>query len=381
MRKLRIAILASNLFPLPPDPTRLPPGFAGASERIMSKITDGLVAHGHDVKLYASGDSKTTGRLISVSEVASIHDQEIGLANHFEMEHLLIRRCYLDARDQIFDIIHSSFDTRSAYYSSFVSTPTVATLHSPLVGIKKRILEKIPDTQWYVSISNAQRKNLPNLRYAGTVYHGVDPKLYPAGDGAGGFLLIVGRITPDKGILQAAQLAHATGMPLQIFGTHHQGHGDAYWVQIVPYLGGNLVQHGGMLSQNDLFFRYGQAKAYLFPLQWEEPFGLVMIEAMACGTPVIAFARGSVPEIVVDGVTGYILNPSVEDIRGDWVVKRTGMEGMKEAIRRIYEMPNSQYRAMRLACRKRIEDYFTIEKMVAGYERVYEQILGLKTSL
>ena len=119
-----------------------------------------------------------------------------------------------------------------------------------------------------------------------------------------------------------------------------------------------------------------KAKAFLMTINWEEPFGLVMIEAMACGTPVVAFARGSVPEIVKDGETGFIINPSDDDVRGDWIIKKTGFEGLCEAVNKLYSLSQEEYKQMRLACRKRVEERFTIEKMVEEYEKVYQDVLN-----
>lgn len=120
---------------------------------------------------------------------------------------------------------------------------------------------------------------------------------------------------------------------------------------------------------------YGKAAYFLYPVQWEEPFGLVFLEAMTCGTPVIAFARGAVPEIIVDGVTGFIINPSDDDIRGDWIIKKTGVDGLREAIERISSLSKVNYEKMRQACRKHVEENFTVEKMVENYEKVYKKVI------
>ena len=130
------------------------------------------------------------------------------------------------------------------------------------------------------------------------------------------------------------------------------------------------------MGDNKLSDFYGRAKALLYPIEWEEPFGLVLIESMACGTPIVAFARGSIPEVVIDGETGFIVNPSDSDIRGNFIIKKTGKEGLKEAVEKIYAMSEAEYRQMRLNCRKHVEANFTVEKMVDGYEKVYQKLLG-----
>jgi glycosyltransferase involved in cell wall biosynthesis len=146
--------------------------------------------------------------------------------------------------------------------------------------------------------------------------------------------------------------------------------------EIKPYLSNDIIfeEHKGQERKLEL---YQNAKAFLFPIQWEEPFGLVLTEAMACGTPVIAFARGAIPEIVADGVTGFVVNPSEEDKRGDFIIKKTGIEGLVEAIQRLNSLPQEEYIKMRQASRKRVEDNFTIEKTVEGYENEYKKILGI----
>ena len=135
-----------------------------------------------------------------------------------------------------------------------------------------------------------------------------------------------------------------------------------------------IVFHLGFLEQKELVSYYQNAKLFLFPIEWEEPFGLVMIEAMAAGTPIVAFARGSVPEVIKDGETGFIVNSSDEDKRGDWIVKKVGIDGLCEAVERIYSMPKDHYRQMRKNCRGHVEKFFTIEKMIDNYEMVYKQI-------
>lgn len=371
---MRIAILSSNLFSTPADPEKLPPGHAAASETIMAQISEGMVARGHEVTLFASGDSQTSASLVSVRKTASILDPLIGFENHQEFEHLLISRCYQMAKTGCFDLIHSVFDTRSAYYAGLVQTPTVVTLHSPLEGTRKMILSEIPKTQWYVSISNAQRKGLPDLRYVANIYHGLDLTQFSFGEGKKENMLIVGRIHPKKGILEAALVARKIKKPLWILGSHANNK-EPYWQKLSSLIDQKTVFSVGMISKKEVADYYRQAKLFLFPLQWEEPFGLVMIEAMACGTPVVAFARGSVPEIVVDGETGYIVNSSETDKRGDWIIKKTGLEGIKEAVEKIYALPQDQYQAMRRACRIRVEKFFTVERMVSEYEAVYKKIL------
>jgi glycosyltransferase involved in cell wall biosynthesis len=367
---MRIAVLASNFIRLPPEPLYVPKGRSGASEYIMYVITETLVRRGHGVTLFASGDSSTSARLVSVTPSGTVLDPHIGPDKHIDYEYLLISRCYEMANSGAFDIIHSIFDVRSAVFAQFSHVPTVSTLHSPLVGTHKDILSKIPHTQWYVSVSDAQRIPLPNLRYAGTVYHGIDVGAFPQGDGAGNYLMLAGRMLESKGIDIGVKAALKAKKPLYLLGEPREG--DPYWTEkIAGYIDGVRVKHEGFIEKEKLVAFYANASAFLFPIQWEEPFGLVMIEAMACGTPVIAYNRGSVPEIVKDGVTGFIIDPDNADRpgKGTWSIKKQGIDGLVEAVGRIGEID-------RRACRRHVEEHFTVEKMVEGYERVYEKVLS-----
>ena len=365
--------MASDFIRVPPRPRDIPPGFSGAPEKIVSIIADKLVEREYNVTLFASGDSETKASLISLQKKATCLDPEIGEGKHVDFEYALISKCFQMANKGNFDIIYSNFDYRSAFFAPFSKIPVVSILHSPLVGNKKRLLESVSSYQYYVSISNAQRKNFPNLPYIATIYHGVDLNDFDFSEKENGYLAIVGRVHPYKGIEKAATVARKINKKLLIIGSHDE---KDYWKnKVKPKIDNKYVVYLGQLPQDKVIFYLKTARAFLFPIQWEEPFGLVMIEAMACGTPVVAFARGSVPEIVVDGKTGFIVNSSDSDKRGNWIVKKTGLEGFEEAVRKIYEMPEEEYRQMRQNCRKHVEENFTIEKMIDGYEAVYKKVI------
>lgn len=371
---MRIAVLSSNFIRLPPEADYVPKGSSGAPERVMSVITEELVRRGHEVTLFASGDSLTSAKLISVWPKSSSMDPMIGEKDHQEMEHLLISLCYKMAKEGKFDVIHSLFDTRSAYYAGLVNIPTVSTLHSELSGIKKIILEKIPDTQYYVSISNNQRKSIPGLRYISTIYHGLEISNFSYSETGGDEMLIAGRIDPCKGIKEAIAISKRTGRGLNIAGDYTVKN-ESYWKnEIEPNIDGQKIKHFGFIDNIKLLDLYKNARIFILPLQWEEPFGLVMIEAMACGTPVVAFNRGSVSEVVRDGITGFIVNPDEVQSQNEFIIKKTGIPGLCEAVERIYAMPEAGYRQMRVNCQKHVEANFTVGKMVDGYEEVYERV-------
>lgn len=362
---MKIAILGSNFIRISPNYNQLPSGFVGAPEFITSQITEGLVRKGHEVTLFASGDSKTSAKLVSVTDTALVNMKDFDfndLDTRRDWEYLLISKAYQVAKQGEFDIIHSQFDKRSAYFSPLLDTPTVSTLHSPLSGNLRKILKHFKNTQFWVSISNAQRKKFPDLNYINTIYHGLDLEKIKFCPKPEDYLAFVGRIRTEKGTHLAIKVAQKVDSKLKIAGEPSPKEQKYFNQKIKPYFNSD-IQYLGLVLHKNIFDFLGNARALLFPIQWEEPFGLVMIEAMATGTPVVAFGRGSVPEIVKDGETGFVIKP------GD-------VDAMAEAVRKIQKMPNSEYSKMRQNCRQHVKDNFSIEKMISGYEKVYQKILN-----
>ncbi len=351
--RLRIAMIASNVIRIPPTPPEkyVPPGWSGAPELIVHYITEELVQRGHAVTLFASGDSVTAAKLVAVTAAST--GLTIGAGPHKEYEDLLISRAYQLARQGSFDIMHSHFSTRTAHIAPLVSTPTLATLHSPLEGLDKEILSHYQQTQFYASISNNQRQGLPALNYAVTAYNGIDIQTIPYVSRKEKYLVFSGRILPIKGVAEAIEVAKKTDHQLLIFGSVDPA--SEYWVnQIKPQVDDDQIKYMGMIPRQELFTYLGKAKAFIFPLRWEEPFGLVTVEAMAAGTPTIAFKRGSLPEIIADGVTGFL----VDDL-----------PQMVEAVSRLEQIDPA-------ACRLRVEQEFTVARMVDRYEEAYYRILN-----
>lgn len=312
-------------------------------------LTDALVSKGHEVTLHASGDSETSARLASIipteAKIRNTSETEITREN-LETASL----CYSHA--DAFDIIHSHFSLLGCHFAPIVRTPTVHSIHSPITD------EQLPHILRYrkerfISFSLAQRKKMPELNWVANIYHGIDTQTYAFSPEPQGYVLCLGRITDDKGVHHAIAAAKEAGVQLLIAGMSYPTGG--YWSQYIePHIDGSTVRFLGPADEARKIELLQGAKALLFPTIWDEPFGLVMIEAMACGTPVIGFGNGSVPEIVKDGQTGFVVHTSKQ---------------MASAIKKIGKIS-------RAACRERAEKLFSIEKMVRGYEQVYERIIA-----
>jgi glycosyltransferase involved in cell wall biosynthesis len=368
-----------------------------APKPLAISLANGLVDHGHTVYLFASTDIKTKANLVGGENILIDQDfinQKLLHAeenrkkwgtfylkkNLFDLD--LTQKAYTYAKEGKVDIIHSYHDIFSHFFDGITNVPTVYTLHDPLppTGTYEYwFMNKFKDHQ-YVSISNAYRKGTLALHYVDTVYHGIDLSEYPYIEKDSGYCLFMSRLVKEKGLHTALQVVIQLRLPLKIasdFSSNVNNSKDDYFInQIQPYLSHSTIDEVGMTVGLEKTKLLGNARALLFPIEWEEPFGMVMIEAMATGTPVIAFARGSVPEIVNDGETGFIINSSEEDKRGDFVIKKTGYEGFLEAVQRIYSMSVEEYGVMRRNCRTHVEKNFTVENMVTGYEAVYEKVIG-----
>jgi glycosyltransferase involved in cell wall biosynthesis len=339
---------------------------------------DGLVEKGHEVTVFATPDFRTKGKLVAgdvapyaqklvYSKLGRVGREEAAVRNDEawkrSFEIALTTRAYAIAKENKFDIMHSYHDFLFTphYIEDLTGVSTVYTLHDPLPpegSFEYHEYQKFTKHN-FVSISHAQRRSNLKLNFVGTVYHGVNTGEYPFSDDDLGYLLFMGRLAAQKGPHTAIQVAIQSKLPLEM-GTNFpdEFEGDHFFAtEIAPYLDNPLIHEPGLVSGKNKKILYSRAKALLFPIEWEEPFGMVMIEAMACGTPVVAFGRGSVPEIVKDGVTGFIVDPKV------------GIEGMVAAVKRLGEID-------RAACRRHVEQNFSVAKMTEGYERIYTQLLA-----
>lgn len=329
---------------------RVPPVLYGGTERVVSFLTEALVREGHDVTLFASGDSITSARLIGVSPRALRLDPRVEdpVAHHT----ILLDRVARHARE--FDLVH--FHTGYLHFpvSRQVGEPNVTTLHGRLnIPDLADVYETFPEMP-VVSISDAQRAPLPWLNWRGTVHHGLPRDLFPFVAHPGEHLVFIGRTSPEKRPDRAIEIAERSGLPLKIAAKVDAADRAYFESTIRPLLSRPGVEFVGEIGESDKAEFLGRARALLFPIDWPEPFGLVMIEAMACGTPVIAFRNGSVPEIVEDGVNGFVV------------------ETVEEAISAVSRLD----RIDRRTCRRVFEERFTAARMARQYVEIYRRVLS-----
>ena len=331
----------------------VPPKLYGGTERVVSFLTEELVAQGHDVTLFASGDSVTTAKLKSVWPRALRLDPAIRdpIAPHM----LLMETVRRQAGE--FDVLHFHMDYWPFSLFGRQRTPFVTTMHGRLdLAELPPVFDMFPDVP-IVSISDAQRRPLPQANYVSTVQHGLPHDLLTPQPGPKDYLAFLGRIAPEKGPDRAIRIARACGIPLKIAAKVDRADQVYFDSVIRPMLAGGGVEMIGEINDAQKPEFLSGAMALLMPIDWPEPFGLVMIEAMACGTPVIAFNRGSVPEIVEDGVSGYI----VED--------ETGAMAAVNRLSRLSRATVRQRFEARFTARRMAEDYVSIYRSLAGEDR------------
>ena len=328
----------------------VPPQLYGGTERIASYLTEELVRQGHEVTLFASGDSKTAAQLKSCCPRAlRLHDT--GLVNR-DAPMILMQEQALGAASGEFDIIHSHLDFLSFPMSRRAHAPVVTTLHGRLDLPELQPIFNEYAEMPVVSISNAQRKPLPQANWAGTVYHGIPKSLYTPHGRPGSYLAFLGRISPEKCPDHAIEVAKRVGMPLRIAAKVDPADQAYFKKKIEHLLDHPLVEYVGEINDAEKNDFLGEAAALLCPYDWPEPFGLVLIEAMACGTPVLAYRQGSIPEIIDHGVTGYVC------------------DSINEMVQAVAGLPLID----RSRCREIFEKRFTVERMVKDYLDIYERM-------
>jgi glycosyltransferase involved in cell wall biosynthesis len=340
---MRIAELAPPWLAVPPE------GYGGI-EWVVALLADGLVDRGHDVTLFATGDSRTKARLEFVFQ----HAAGPGFINSAYHDTLHTLNAFRDPSR--FDLYHLHSPWSALVAATVTGVPAVSTLHGSFNPEMRRLFAEVRDRAWFVAISEAQRRDMPELRYAGVVHNGIDTRLYPFREKKDDYVLFLGRAAPEKGLHRAVLAARTAGVRLVLALKLAEPEERKHWERDVrPILPDGTEVHQEIPHDEKAALLAG-ARAVLFPIDWPEPFGLVMVEAMACGTPVIATPRGAVPEVVADGETGFIV--PVEDYPA-----RTA-----ECLGRLSEIDPQ-------ACRARVQERFSAEAMVAGYERAFAEVL------
>jgi glycosyltransferase involved in cell wall biosynthesis len=341
---LRIAQLA-------PTYERVPPAAYGGTELIVHLLTEELVRRGHEVTLFASGDSLTTAALRSVTPVPVRYGDVTDGLRHAEYLQLAnAQACFLAAAGGAFDIVHNHAGIEGLVLAAASRTPVLTTNHNPFVPQTQPIWDAYP---WaHHGVSAASAATFPSRGALQPIHHGIDVESFSFGRQPEGYLLFLGRFMPDKGAMRAIEAARLAGRRLVLAGKVDTADADHFTRDIEPAIDGNRVTYVGEADADTKRRLLAGADALLFPIEWDEPFGLVMIEALASGTPVIGFRRASVPEIVDDGLTGFV----VEDVAA-----------MASAIDRVPEID-------RRVCRREAERRFTVERMTDDYLSRYATV-------
>ena len=323
---------------------RVPPRSYGPWEQVASTLAEGLVAHGHDVTLFATADSLTAATLHAEAPAGYEEDASVD-AKVFESLHIA---SVFERADQ-FDVISNQFDFLPLVFSRLTDTPVVTTIHGFSSERIVPVFRAYDDIAHFVSISDADRH--PDLTYAATIHHGIDVERFTVGNGAGGYLLFLGRIHPDKGTHHAIETARRSGLPLIIAGVVHD---EKYFEDVItPCIDGVAVTYVGPVGPPERDRLLGGAVALLHLIDFDEPFGLSVVESLAAGTPVIASPRGSLPELIRPGETGYLVS------------------GIDEAVEAVVSVRSLDRRA----CRADALERFSSERMVSDYERLFQRLV------
>ena len=347
---MKIAMVVPPWFKVPPDKY-------GGIEAVVSLLAEGLVDKGHEVTLFTISSSTTRAEKFTVfaDEMKAYLDKPPSNFLNIAMTHSLAS--YIEISRGQYDIIHDHTWKEGLCSAAFLDVPVVHTLHSPLGEENKQfysLLINLPNIA-FVTISDYQQTCLPVLNYVSTIYNGIDLSLYPYSE-EGDYLFYIGRFNPQKAPHLACEIAKRLGEKLILAGkVNEQAERDYFDQYIQPYLGSD-IKFIGEVGGEDKMNLFSRGKGYLYPIQWDEPFGITMVEAMACGKPVVTFRRGSTPEVVADGVTGFVADT---------------MDELVDDVKHIGDISPRK-------CRERVENMFTSAVMVDNYERTYFQLLGKK---
>jgi glycosyltransferase involved in cell wall biosynthesis len=377
---VNVAIICSNLYDLNATTIK-------GTEIFTYDLINNLDKYGKRDALkytvFCSGGSQLPFKIESLDRLPSSSDPQI-IANgkHIIFELALISKAFTGQTN--YDLFHVNIGDGDIImpFTPFIDRPVLITLHHIYDADYTRKYFSYFNLQHnvsFVSISDAQRRILPGLNYAATIHHGIDLQEYAFNPQGGKRIIWAGRLIPEKGPDIAIEVAEKTSQEALLFGIVKKEHEQ--WVErdllsrVFPRKADSCTRIEFDQPRSSLIPFIQDSRLFIFPISAEEAFGLVLIESLACGTPVVAYARGAVPEIVKDGITGFLVNPSDEDIRGDWIIRQSGPDGLCEAVERIAAMPGNQYRQMRAACRASVEEHFSIQRMIGDYESLYIKLI------
>jgi glycosyltransferase involved in cell wall biosynthesis len=326
---------------------RVPPPAYGGIEAVVGSLTEHLVRRGHDVTLYATGDSITAGRLRAICDVPL---RQLGVKHSLPYELAHVGSLLADAND--FEVIHNHCGSLLMAFSRTVATPILTTIHGPMESESRIIWDTYHG--FHNSISRSARNGFPSRGYLGVVYNGIDVDSYPFHTTKDDYLLFLGRICAEKGTHHAIDVARAVGRRLVIAGKVDRADVDYYEREIAPRIDGSHVNYYGEADGQQKRELFARARCLLHPVTWSEPFGLVMVEAMACGTPVIGFRRGSIPEVISHEETGFVVDT---------------VDQMVSAVERVGGIDPQR-------CRERVIRLFSDERMTTEYERLFGRVVS-----
>lgn len=346
---------------LSPVEERVPPRKYGGTELVVYNLTEELVQRGHNVTLAASQDSITSAKLYPLVKKAlrakldsENEDNKLKLREAFK--YIAVARALRVAVQKRYDIIHNHIGWRIMPFSFLLNIPMVTTLHGPLTDyVQKTIYSQFKKAN-LISISKSQREPAPDLNYVATVYNGIAIEKFPFNPKPQDYAAFLGRVSPEKGIHFAIQAARRAKIKLLIGAKIDVVDQEFYQKEIRPQIDGKQIQYLGELNHEQKVRLLKNARVVINPINWQEPFGLVMAEAMACGTPVIATRRASAPEIVLEGKNGFLVDP------------QNPVPEIVASLKKISQIKRED-------CRRRVEQKFTTEQMVAGYEKAYQKVI------
>lgn len=347
-KKLRIAVIAPFEEPVPPKKY-------GGTERVVNNLTNQLVEMGHDVTLFASGDSHTSAKLVPcVRRAIRILPQAKNPMTRYGLNLQGLSRAIKLLSQGNYDIVHNHFGWQTLLFKDHIKPPIVTTLHGVLSEPTENFMHNLYKKENFISISKSQRRNAPKLHYVATVYNGIDLNRFSFNQKPDDYLVFLGRIHPHKGPELAIKIAKATNHKLIIAAKIDPNEDIYFEKKIKPLIDGKQIVFVGEVAHRQKVRLLKNAKAMLAPIQWDEPFGITNIESMACGTPVIAISRGSLPEVVVNGKTGFLCR------------------SVNQMIKKVEQIDQIN----RLDCRQHVEEKFSSKNMAEGYLKAYFRILN-----